>query len=192
MTFERDIPILPRPIHDVARTVRPATAGRSGRRRDIVRHLLTVAVLLTMGVITELHAQTRTGGAAENGADRDANAVLTAERNRFTAMIKNDIVALDRLLAPELVYTHGDARRIGKAAFLADFESGAFRYARIEPSEMNVSLHGEVAIVTGTAAMSIVSNGTPADIRIRYTNVHVRRNGAWQMIAWQATRLSQP
>jgi ketosteroid isomerase-like protein len=116
-------------------------------------------------------------------------AVRKAESDRFTAMIKADVAALDKLLGNDLVYTHGDARRIDKAAFISDFKTGAFKYTTIEPTEMTVKVYGDVAVVTGAAGMHIVNNGTPADIKIRYTNVHVRRNGAWQMVAWQATRL---
>ena len=118
--------------------------------------------------------------------------VRQVERARFAAMVKADTVALDKLLAPELVYTHGDARRIDKAAFISDFKTGAFKYVTIDPKEINVHVYGDVAVVAGSAAMQIVNNGAPASIQIRYTNVHVKRNGAWQMVAWQATRIAQP
>ena len=118
--------------------------------------------------------------------------VRQAERARFAAMVKADTAALDKLLAPELVYTHGDARRIDKAAFISDFKTGAFKYVTIDPKEINVKVYGDVAVVAGAAAMQIVNNGAPASIQIRYTNVHVKRNGAWQMVAWQATRIAQP
>jgi hypothetical protein len=118
--------------------------------------------------------------------------VRRAERDRFAAMVKADTAALDKLLAPDLIYTHGDARRIDKAAFISDFKTGAFKYVTIDPKEITVKVYGEVAVVAGAAGMQIVNNGVPATIQIRYTNVHVRRNGAWQMVAWQATRIAQP
>ena len=118
--------------------------------------------------------------------------VRQAERARFAAMVKADIPALDKLLAPDLVYTHGDARRIDKAAFISDFKTGAFKYVSIDPKEISVKVYGDVAVVAGAAAMQIVNNGAPASIQIRYTNVQVRRSGAWQMVAWQATRIAQP
>lgn len=117
--------------------------------------------------------------------------VLKAESDRFSAMLKRDLTALDRLLAADLTYTHGDGRVVDKAAFIADLKTGDFQYKAIEPSDVNVRILGDVAIVTGSAGMSVVNKGTPADIRIRYTNVHIRRNGSWQMIAWHANRLAQ-
>jgi hypothetical protein len=35
----------------------------------------------------------------------------------------------------------------------------------------------------------VVQNGNDLTFKIRYTNTHLNRGGAWQMVAWQATRL---
>ena len=126
---------------------------------------------------------------AQGTMSKDQEAVRKAEGDRFAAMLKADVAALDRLLAADLTYTHGDGRVIGKAAFIADFKTGAFKYTTIQPNEMTVRVFGDVAVVTGGAAMHVVNNGAPADIKIRYTDVHVKRNGVWQMVAWEATRL---
>jgi ketosteroid isomerase-like protein len=143
-------------------------------------------LVLICGVL--LAAATSSRVAAQSAEEE----VRQAERARFAAMVKADIGALDKLLAPDLIYTHGDARRIDKAAFISDFKTGAFKYVKIDPTEITVRVHGDVAIVAGAAGMDIVNNGAPASIQIRYTNVHVKRNGAWQMVAWQATRIAQP
>ena len=117
--------------------------------------------------------------------------VRKAEADRFAAMRARDAAALDRLLASDLTYTHGDGRVVDKAAFIADLKTGDFQYKTIEPNDIKVRVLDDVAIVTGGAAMSVVNKGAPAEIRIRYTTVHIRRNGVWQMIAWHANRLAQ-
>jgi len=123
---------------------------------------------------------------------KDQEAVRKAENDRFAAMLKADVPALDKLLGADLTYTHGDGRVIGKAAFIADFQTGAFKYTTIEPNDMLVRVFGDVAVVTGGAGMHVVNQGVPADIKIRYTDVHVKRNGVCQMVAWEATRLPSP
>ena len=127
--------------------------------------------------------------AGQGVMSKDQQAVQKAERDRFAAMLKADVTALDKLLGADLTYTHGDGRVIGKAAFIADFKTGAFKYTTIEPNDMAIRVFGDVAVVTGGAGMHIVNNGVPADIKIRYTDVHVRRGGVWEMVAWEATRL---
>jgi ketosteroid isomerase-like protein len=125
----------------------------------------------------------------QGAMSKDQMAVRKAENDRFAAMLKADVTALDRLLGADLTYPHGDGRVIGKAAFIADFKTGAFKYTTIEPADVTVRVFGDVAVVTGGAAMHVVNQGAPADIKIRYTDVHVRRHGAWEMVAWEATRL---
>ena len=127
--------------------------------------------------------------AGQGAMSKDQQAVQKAEHDRFAAMLKADVTALDKLLGADLTYTHGDGRVIGKAAFIADFKTGAFKYTTIEPNDMAIRVFGDVAVVTGGAGMHIVNNGVPADIKIRYTDVHVRRGGVWEMVAWEATRL---
>ena len=140
------------------------------------------ACCVVVGVLTAAgRAQTNTAEAQ----------VRKAEADRFAAMVKRDLTVIDRLLAPELVYTHGDGRVIDKAAFIADLKTGDFKYVSIEPTDLKVQIFGDTAIVTGGAGMQVVNKGAPAQIKIRYTNVQLRRNGSWQMVTWQATRLAQ-
>jgi len=120
---------------------------------------------------------------------KDEEDVRRAEADRFAAMVKADAASLDKLLAPELSYTHGDARVVDKSVFLAELKAGDFKYLTITPTDIKVRVYGNTAVVTGGAGMDIVNKGAPAKIRIRYTNTQVKKNGAWQMVAWQATRL---
>lgn len=125
------------------------------------------------------------------GAESAEEEVRQAERDRFAAMLQRDVVTLDALLAAELSYTHGDGRLVDKAMFIAELEAGEFLYRSIEPTGLKVRVFGDAAIVTGSAGMQVVNKGSPAQIRIVYTNTHLRRQGRWQMVAWHATRVAQ-
>jgi Domain of unknown function (DUF4440) len=152
-----------------------------------------VMAAFLMGLVGAAAPQERAGssGRSAGAAANDEQAVRQAEQNRFSAMVKADVAALDKMLGADLTYTHGDGRVIDKAAFLSDFKTGAFKYVSIEPGDMKVRIYGETAVVIGGAGMSVVNNGAAANIKIRYTVVHVKRNGSWQMVAWEATRLAQ-
>jgi ketosteroid isomerase-like protein len=130
-------------------------------------------------------------GSPPASAQSAEDGVRKAESDRFTAMLKRDTPALERLLAPDLVYTHGDGRVVDKATFIAESKTGDFVYQTIEPGEVKIRVFGNTAVVTGAAGMTVVNKGAPAQIKIRYTTVQVQRNGTWQMVAWQATRLPQ-
>src|SRR4030095_7887811 len=90
---------------------------------------------------------------ARSGEQQDQQAVERAERDRFAAMVRADAGMLDKLLAPELTYTHGDARVVDKAVFLAELKSGDFKYVSIEPNDLKVRVYGNTAVVTGGARL---------------------------------------
>jgi ketosteroid isomerase-like protein len=138
--------------------------------------------------VLALAAEQRLSAQTASGAEQE---VRKAENDRFAAMLKADTAALERLLAADLVYTHGDGRVVDKAVFIAEAKTGDFKYVSIDAGDLKVRVYGDTAIVTGSAGMQVVNKGAPAKIRIVYTNVHVRRGGAWQMVTWQATRLAQ-
>ena len=155
------------------------------------------AFLGLLGPFVALSALGETVLAAQAAGGSLANArkaeeeIRKAESDRFTAMLKGDAATLEKLLAPELSYTHGDGRVVDKAQFIAELKAGDFKYESIESTDVKVRVFGDTAIVTGGAGMRVVNKGIPAQIRIRYTNTQMRRNGSWQMVAWHATRLAQ-
>src|SRR5918993_2502875 len=83
------------------------------------------------------------------GGQSTVDVVRAAEAQRIQALLAADFATVDRLLADELTYTHSNAKREHKAAYLEPFLSGRTRYQRLEPSEMSVRVYGETAILTG-------------------------------------------
>ena len=131
---------------------------------------------------------------AQAGANaKTEQQVLQAEKDRFAAMIKVDEAALNRLLADDLTYTHSNANMQTKAQFIADLKSGAIKYVSVAPSvpDWKVRVYGNVAIVSGVAAVNVIDHGNNLTFKIRYTNDHVNRGGRWQMVNWQSTRFPQ-
>jgi len=115
--------------------------------------------------------------------------ILKADVDRFNAMINGDAAALDRLLAVELSYITTNGRIEDKHAVLYGIRSGQTKYSSIIPSERQVHVMGTVATVVGVAVLRSAEE-PGVDIGIRYTCVHVLREGRWQMVAWQSTRIA--
>jgi hypothetical protein len=115
-------------------------------------------------------------------------AVLQAERDRFAAIQNADVATLEKLLAPELSYTHSSALVQDKAALIGDITSGTVKYLKFDPSDMKAMIFGAVAVVTGAADVHVIVKGNDLTFKIRYTDMHVNRGG-WQMVGWQSTRI---
>ena len=142
-------------------------------------------VTAALSIVAFLNAETLLAQKA-SGAEE---AVLKADSARFAAMLKGDADALEKLLAPELSYTHSNAAVQDKASFISDIKTGKIKYLTNEPSDRKAQVFGNMAIVTGGASVHVIQNGNDLTFKIRYTNAHINRSGSWQMVAWQATRL---
>ena len=119
----------------------------------------------------------------------EAEAVRSAEVARFKAMTTNDLKGLATLLGDDLVYTHSNALVDSKASYIESISSGRLKYVSVEPRDTQVRVYGTTAIINATAAVTSISNGTTASSQLRYTDVWVLRDGRWQMVSWQSTRI---
>jgi hypothetical protein len=117
--------------------------------------------------------------------------VLTVQQDRFVAMIRRDVAALDRLLAKDLTYIHTTGLLESKSDFLESVASGLVLYRAIRPYDLHVRRYGEVAIVTGSSRMDITTGDVELAFTIRFTDVYLLDAGHWRQMAWQSTRLPE-
>jgi hypothetical protein len=123
-------------------------------------------------------------------ADTDAEkAVLAAEDQRFAATVAADIPTLDRMLTADMTYTHATAAVDTKAQLLAKLGDGTYDYKSIAPEERTVRLYGDAAAVAGVAHVLVHAGGRDVDVRLRYTELYVKQDGAWRLALWHSTRV---
>lgn len=115
---------------------------------------------------------------------------IACDKQRMQAMARKDVVALKALLSDDLIYTHSSARLDTKASLIGAMESGATVYTSVEPSDVVAQDLGSSVVLTGVAAISVLSNGKPNSFRVRFTDVWANQGGTWRMVAWQSTRLA--
>lgn len=118
--------------------------------------------------------------------------VEALERQRFAALERNDLPALEQALAGDLVYCHSNARCETRAQFLAALRDGSMRYRRIEVLELRSRAVGDTVLLHGRIALDAEMAGSTAQMQLVYTDVWTRREGRWQLIAWQSTRAPAP
>ena len=118
-------------------------------------------------------------------------AIIELDRRRMEAMCQQDVPALNAILADELVYTHSSARVDTKQSLLGGMEAGTTVYTLIEPSEVQAQAYADTVVLTGVARIGVTTNGRPVSFGVRFTDVYVNKGGAWQMVAWQSTRLPE-
>jgi hypothetical protein len=59
----------------------------------------------------------------------------------------------------------------------------------MEPESISATAYSpSTAIVSGTMTVTVMASGERQVNPLRFLDVWVRRDGAWQMVAWQSTR----
>jgi ketosteroid isomerase-like protein len=110
---------------------------------------------------------------------------------------KNDIAMHDRFWADELVYTSALGRRKGKADIMRELraepatpkpEEGTTVYTA---EEIRIQQYGDTAIVAFRLVATTDKAGTKEVKNFLNTGTFLKRNGKWQVVAWQATALPQ-
>src|SRR4029453_1549106 len=113
-------------------------------------------------------------GAPRNSANSAGSVeqVQQAERQRFTALIAQDVATLDPMLGDELYYCHSTGQVENKQQFLETVRSGRLRYESIDVHEFQPRLYGEIAIGTGYITVQGKLGGQPVTLELRYTDAY--------------------
>lgn len=118
--------------------------------------------------------------------------VLQADGARVQALLSQDYEAADRLFADEMTYCHSNGNQDTKASYMDGLRSGRSRYAEMNMFDMNARIYGETAVLSGKFTAKVVIGGgeREANLLSRVLMVWVKREGRWQMVAWESTPTS--
>jgi ketosteroid isomerase-like protein len=115
--------------------------------------------------------------------------VRLAERQRFDAMMHQDVAALDTLLDDELTYVHTGGELQSRQQFIDMIRNRTLVYELIAPSDVHVRVYDGLALATGRSQQRVRNASGVQSFGIRFIEVYVRRDGRWLLTAWEATRL---
>ena len=103
------------------------------------------------------------------------------------AHLHGDAAALDKLWADDLIVTVPKMSVMTKADALGFLRSGHMQILRYETSSLRIKVYGDAAVVTGRLQRRRGMNGHEMNDDWRFIKVYVRREGRWQVVAWQAS-----
>jgi ketosteroid isomerase-like protein len=109
---------------------------------------------------------------------------------------KNDIAVHDRFWADELVYTSALGRRKSKADIMRELKAETAATPKPEEGtpvytaeDIRIQQYGDTAVVAFRLVATTDKAGTKTVANYFNTGTFLKRNGKWQVIAWQATPL---
>lgn len=122
----------------------------------------------------------------DSHGDRDA--VVTAERLLYDAMIARDLDDLGDILSDDLVYVHSTAVAEGKALYLARVAESHYDYKSIESRDVTIRIREDLAVMNGTVDMAVATAGGPTlMMHLLFVLVWTKQHGGWKLSLRQAT-----
>jgi hypothetical protein len=146
----------------------------------------------TVAMLFFCSAQIITGLAHAASCDLVTEAqVQAAEDARYAAQTSLDYIALERLLADDLVYIHSSVVVDNKQSYIDSMRNGSVRYLAMKRSEVQVRTFGCVAVMTGVGYFDVQIKDKPISVELRFHSLWINREGRLQFVSWQSTRLPQ-
>jgi len=148
-----------------------------------VKRILS-STILVFTLVTFSHAQT-----APDAAE------LTRLLNEFLAgASRNDAAVHDHFWAEDVIYTGSAGRRRGKADIMRDVRSAPApkpgdSATVFSAEEIRIQQYGNTAIVAFRLVATTTTEGTVEIMKYLNSGTFLKRNGTWQVVNWQSTRM---
>jgi ketosteroid isomerase-like protein len=137
----------------------------------------------------------------DDGERRSEGEVRELEGQLARAVVRGDRAFFERVLADDFTHTSHSGAFKTRAQWLAEARASdraeakvaATRYEAMEVDDLAVRVYGDTAVVTGrTTPRGRNAKGQPIAGQYRFLRVWVKRQGRWQAVAFQGTRINQP
>jgi len=124
----------------------------------------------------------------------DADELTRLLKEFLAGASRNDAATHDRFWAEDLIYTGSSGRRIGKADIMRDVRSApaskpgdpTTTYAA---EDIRIQQYGAAAIVAFRLVGKTAKDGKSVVTNYLNTGTFLKRNGKWQAVSWQATKM---
>jgi len=113
--------------------------------------------------------------------------LVKLENDWSTAWQKHDAAFMQKLFADEYLDTDWDGATYTKAQDIANVKSEDTHIESFVLSDLKVHVYGDTAVVTGRITIKATFKGKDISGAHQFTDVFVKRDGRWQVVATQST-----
>jgi len=129
--------------------------------------------------------------AQSNSTEQQVTKML---RDFLAAVPRGDRQVFDSFFADDVIYTRSAGLTVNKAEIMKNIDVRAANEpsATYEAEDITVHPYGDtLAIVNFRLVMHSAKEGKQETTRLRNTGTFLKRNGKWQVVAWQSTRVPE-
>lgn len=117
--------------------------------------------------------------------------ITQLEKDWVDAIIKKDAATVDRLLADEFNGTSPTAHVYPKSLAIEDLTKGHYVVDSMVLDEISVNGYGDVAVAFTSQEEKSRYDGRDTSGHYHYTDVWVKKNGLWQVVASHGSRFDK-
>jgi ketosteroid isomerase-like protein len=122
--------------------------------------------------------------------ESDQQVLIELERGWNEAFYRKDVAFIENILADEFIATYDDGSRGDKAKELALAAEFNQQVESAIQDEFTVRVYRDTAVVWFTLRLVGIKQGQRGELTLRYTDVWVMRDGRWQCVSTQSTRVN--
>ena len=150
-----------------------------------MKFLATGPLLLVLAFAAPAAAQS-----SQRRAQSDQEILIKLERDWDFAFHNKDVPFIENVLATEFVATYAEGQRADRATEIENAKNFNQQIDKSELSEFIVKVYGDTSVVWFTQKMTGPSKGQTITLTFRYMDVFVLRDGRWQCVASQSTKVT--
>ena len=153
-----------------------------------MKRMLVLAVLAMAASSVAVGQMTGDKSAPKGNVEQE---VIKLEQDRTQAAVRGDTAFLEQNTADDYTFINSRGRLITKAQLLADFKAGEIKLQSSDLDDLHVRVYGDTAVLTGRSTQKGQAYGQDTGGQYRFTRVFVKRDGRWQSVAFQQTRIAE-
>ena len=131
-----------------------------------------------------------TASAAQRPVESDQQVLIRLEQTWNEAFYRKDVASIEKIIADEFIATYDDGSRGDKAKELALAAEFNQQVESAIPDEFMVKVYSDTAVVWFTLHVVGMRQGQRAELTLHYTDVWVIRDGRWQCVSTQSTKVN--
>lgn len=126
----------------------------------------------------------------DNPSATEEDVVRTTERERLRALVEVNMDVAHQLHTEDFQLITPGGSSLTKEQYLGKVASGSINYLLWEPEEIDVRLHGRMAVIRYQAQIEIIIGGKKLPLgHYWHTDFYEKHTGRWQAVWSQATQI---
>ena len=117
------------------------------------------------------------------------DSLIAAHHTRLNALLDGDLQLLATVVGEDLRFVSAYGKVLTRPDVFTAFESGTMRIERMDSSDIETRLYGDVGILIYKADTKTIDGDMVIEGMTRSTTIYVRRDGGWQMVSQHQSRI---